>query len=221
MAVKHTHVSAKVDGPDTSLVQPGDWNADHTIDNGTITRVMQAVDGKGWAFLGSAKLGSANVTCGPFSWAGSFQQIKVKYLIRGYSGAAIARLLIGAGSIPTTTATNGATLLEGTTTLTAYASKPGVPLAVTDSAIQRGGWAFIDGDTGQFKEIDVIGHNGNPSVSVGPTLYRATSFFSDLSTNLLIQRMQLSSYADLTTSAIGSDTLSTGTYLMAWGRNSD
>lgn len=37
MAIKHAKVSAKSDGPDATLVQPTDWNANHTIDNDTIT----------------------------------------------------------------------------------------------------------------------------------------------------------------------------------------
>jgi hypothetical protein len=32
MAIKHTFVSAKADGADATLVRPGNWNADHTID---------------------------------------------------------------------------------------------------------------------------------------------------------------------------------------------
>lgn len=36
MAIKHTFVSAKADGADTSLVRPSDWNADHTIEDASI-----------------------------------------------------------------------------------------------------------------------------------------------------------------------------------------
>jgi hypothetical protein len=32
MAIMHTFVSTKIDSPDTSLVRPTNWNADHTID---------------------------------------------------------------------------------------------------------------------------------------------------------------------------------------------
>lgn len=37
MAVKHAFTSAVADGADNTLVQPSDWNADHTIDDATIT----------------------------------------------------------------------------------------------------------------------------------------------------------------------------------------
>lgn len=36
MAIKHSKVSAKADGADTSLVRPSDWNASHVIDAGSI-----------------------------------------------------------------------------------------------------------------------------------------------------------------------------------------
>lgn len=40
MSVTHAKVSAKADGADTSLVLPSDWNAAHTIADGTITASM-------------------------------------------------------------------------------------------------------------------------------------------------------------------------------------
>lgn len=44
MAIKHTFVSAIADGADATLVRPSNWNANHTIDNNTITYAMiQAV----------------------------------------------------------------------------------------------------------------------------------------------------------------------------------
>ena len=36
MAVRHSKNSAIADGGDTTLVQPSDWNADHTVDNNTL-----------------------------------------------------------------------------------------------------------------------------------------------------------------------------------------
>lgn len=37
MAIKHSFVSLKAAGADTTLVRPPDWNADHTIDDATIS----------------------------------------------------------------------------------------------------------------------------------------------------------------------------------------
>lgn len=42
MAVKHAFTSSVADGPDATQVRPSDWNADHTIDDGTITATMLA-----------------------------------------------------------------------------------------------------------------------------------------------------------------------------------
>lgn len=42
MAVKHAKVSAVADGADPALVRPSDWNANHVIDSGTITKAMMA-----------------------------------------------------------------------------------------------------------------------------------------------------------------------------------
>lgn len=42
MAIRHTKVSAVADGEDANLVQPSDWNANHTIEDGTITAAMLA-----------------------------------------------------------------------------------------------------------------------------------------------------------------------------------
>ena len=40
MAVKHTFVSSVADGSDTGLVRPINWNANHTIENDTITYAL-------------------------------------------------------------------------------------------------------------------------------------------------------------------------------------
>ena len=50
MAITHDFISAVADGADTTLVQPSDWNADHTIENATITAAMLAsgVSGLGY-----------------------------------------------------------------------------------------------------------------------------------------------------------------------------
>ena len=37
MAIKHNFVSTKTDSPDTSLVRKTEWNADHTLENDTVT----------------------------------------------------------------------------------------------------------------------------------------------------------------------------------------
>ena len=186
-----------------------------------LTRATLPADARGWAFLGTAT--GATTTVGPVIWTGTYQQIMVKYLIRGYNvGTPVGRLLTGAASISTTAATNGSRLREGVGTENVTSvSKPGIPLAITLTAIQRGGYAIIDGSSGQLKEIDIQGHNGNPSVATPPTLFVAAGFFSDLGTNLPLQRAQLTVYDTLIATTVSSQTFTSGTYLACWGRNLD
>lgn len=220
MAVKHTFVSGKSDGADTTLVRPSNWNADHTIDNATITRLMEAADARGWAFLGSAT--GAATTVGPVTWSAAYQQLEVTYFIAGYNGGTpVGRLLVGTASISTTTATNGNRLREGTTENTTSVSVPGMPLATTLSSIPRSGTVRIDGASGALKRFRAVGQNGAPSVTVGQTLFDGTSGFSDGGTNLLLLRAQLTVYDTLTATAVSAQAFTAGTYLMVLGRNTD
>jgi hypothetical protein len=165
----------------------------HTIGAGVVTRAMQEATGKGWQFLGTAT--GAAVTVGPVVWTGTFQQFLIHYLIKGYNGGTpVGRILVGAASISTTAATNGSSLSEGVTAPTSAPSIPGCPLAVTLSAIARQGVIHIDGASGSFKSYEILGQNGNPAVATPPTMFRAAGVFSDLGTNLPLQRAQLSVY---------------------------
>jgi hypothetical protein len=62
MAVKHAFVSAKADDPDTTLVRPSNWNANHAIDAGTI---------------GPTELASTAVTPGTYGDASHVAQVTV------------------------------------------------------------------------------------------------------------------------------------------------
>lgn len=191
-----------------------------------VNRVDEASDGRGWAFCGTAT--SATVTVGPVNAStccsgGTCRQFQIYYYIEGYSGGTpVGRLLMGPTTPSTTALTNGNALLEGTTTITTTSvSVPGLPLAVTLTAISREGVAWVDGASGKFKRINVIGQEGAQSVSVAPVMYRAASNFSDLSTNLPLQQFQLTVYDTLTSTAASTNTFTAGTYLAVWGRNTD
>ena len=219
--VNHAFVTGKSDGGDATLVRPSNWNADHTIAAGTISRTMQDATGKGWQFLGSAT--GATVTVGPIIWTGTFTQIEFYYFIAGYNGGTpVGRLLVGGASISTTGATNGSRLREGVgTENTTAVSVPGMPLAVTLTNIPRNGKGWIDGASGSLKRIRVNGGNGAPSVTTPMTLFEGISAFSDLSTNLPLQRAQLTVYDTLVATAVSAQTFTSGTYLMVLGRNTD
>jgi hypothetical protein len=187
------------------------------------TRASLAADAKGWQFLGTAT--GSGVTVGPVTTTSTFQQFMIKYQIKGYSGGTpVGRFLCGAASISTTALTNSFTVEENIAAVTTGAGAtaiPGLPLAQTLSNTQRSGTILIDGASGAVKVLDVIGNEQSPSVATAPTLFRGSSFFSDLGTNLPLQRFQLTSYDTLTAVAASSNTFVSGTYLTVWARNND
>jgi hypothetical protein len=217
--------SASVSSDSASVSQiPGQDGEDGApafgLATGVTSRSQLATDAKGWAFLGTAT--GATVTVGPVIWTGQYRQFMVKYFIAGYNGGTpVGRFLVGVGTPSTTALTNGSRLSENVTAPTSAPSIPGIPLAVTLSAIAREGWIFVDGASGSFKNINVLGQNGNAAVAAPPNLYRACGVFSNLGTNLLLQQAQLTVYDTLVATAASAQTFTAGTYLSVWGRNND
>ena len=193
------------------------------LPTGMMTRSGLGVDAKNWTFLGTAT--GATVTVGPVIWTGQYRQFLMQYVITNYNGGTpVGRLLLGAAAISTTALTNSFAASENVAAPTTGAGAtaiPGVPLATTLSNIGRAGYAFIDGASGAVKTIDIVGNGGTPAVATAPVLFRASSFFSDLGTNLLLQRAQLTVYDTLTAVAASAQTFSAGTQLVVWGRNND
>lgn len=194
----------------------------------SVARASEGADARGWAFCGTAT--AAATTVGPVSAStccsgGLCQQYMVIYQIRGYNGGTpVGRLLVANGTISTTALTNSFSISEGVTAPTTGSGGtaiPGLPLAVTLSAIGRSGVVFIDGASGQIKSMNVIGNEGTPSVATAPTLFRGASFFSDLGTNLALANFQLSVYDTLAATAVSAQAFTTGTYLMVLGRKTD
>jgi hypothetical protein len=206
----------------TSNTFLGTLNGTSVVFN-AITRSVVDATAKGWQFIGTAT--GATVTVGPVTTTGTFQQYMIKYIIKGYSGGTpVGRFQCANGTPSTTALTNSFSISEGVTAPTTGAGGtaiPGVPLAVTLSNIGRSGTIFIDGASGAIKVIDVFGNEGTPSVATAPTLFRGSSFFSDLSTNLPLKQFQLTVYDTLTAVAASTNTFATGTYLTVWGRNTD
>lgn len=210
-------------GTPTSIMQgePGeDALPFYGVPTGLDSRSNLGPDAKNWAFLGT--ISGTGVTVGPLIWTGQFQQIYFEYIIGGYNGGTpVGRLLCGSAAISTTALTNGNKLLSDGTSNATSINVPGCPLAVTLSAIARQGRGWISGASGSLKQIDIIGKSGNPAVGTSPTSFSACSFFSDLGTNLLIQRLQLTVYDTLITTAASAQTFTATTQLWAWGRFND
>lgn len=190
------------------------------LPTGMPNRSQLGPDAKNWSFLGT--ISGTGVTVGPLIWTGQFQQIYFEYLIGGYNGGTpIGRIQLGTASISTTAANNGNGLNENGTNNATSVNVPGCPLAVTTSAIARQGRGTISGASGSLKQIVIEGMSGNPAAATSPTVFQARSFFTDISTNLLIQRLQLSVYDTLIATALSAQTFTATTQLWAWGRNND
>lgn len=203
-------------------------NADAAPSCTSVSRATESADARGWAFCGTAN--GATVTVGPVSAStccsgGLCRQFLVYVMITGYSGGTpVGRLLTANGTISTTALTNSFSVSEGVTAPTTGSGAtaiPGLPMAVTLSAIGRMATVYIDGASGSIKTMHAEGVEGTPSVATAPVLFRGASFFSDLGTNLALANFQLSVYDTLATTAVSSRTFNSGTYLAVWGRSTD
>jgi hypothetical protein len=202
-------------------------NADAAPTCTSVTQATMAAGAINWAFCGTTNGAVSELTVVNASTCcngTTCREFMLHYLIVGYSAGAVGRLLMGPGTPSTTAATNGSGLREVTTATatdvsTAAVSIPGIPLAITVTAIARDGWIMIDGASGSLKSININGLDGNPSVSAAPTIFQGVGWFSDLSTNLPLQQFTLGVYATLATTALAATTFAAGTRLDVWGRN--
>ena len=132
MAIKHSFVSAKPAGADTSLVRSPDWNADHIIEAGTITTTQLGGDitAAGRALLDDADAAAQRTTLGLAAIAatGSASDLSAGSVpaarfgdntvaLTKLANAAGAALLgaLGAGPIAALTGTQATTLLDAFT----------------------------------------------------------------------------------------------------------
>lgn len=210
--------------------------------NQGLTRAQLAPSAKNWTFLGRSQLAGANVTVGPVIWTGTYANLYFEYVITGYSGAAVGRVLMGTGTPSTSALTNAIRLIETPTvstvdgtpvtpvwsTLTTLAAGPlraGVPLSLVVSSIGRAGVGWLWGDSGSVKSIKIEGNQSTGTTTItgaqAPTTFIGSAYHTDGGTNLPIQQMQITSYNALTGTTVGTNTLNAGTYLTVWGRNND
>lgn len=206
-------------GGGTTLYLPTDVDVDDLSSLVPINGYSPPQEGN-WTFLGQALLSGSNATVGPIVWTGDFEEIWGVYFISGYSNVAVGRLMMGAASISNTALTDGSRISANVTAPTSCPSIPGVPLSPTVDNTARGGRFWISGASGSLKTYNIEGWNGNPSVATPTNLFRACGSFSDLGTNLPIQRLQLRAY-DAITGTASTRTFNSGTYLCAWGRKSN
>ena len=236
-------------GPQLVSVMQGDqgdegapeWGTPTVGANMGPTRAQLAPSAKNWTFLGRSQLAATATTVGPVIWTGTYANLYFEYVITGYLGAAIGRVLCGAGTPSTTALTNNCRVIEftGATTgpavaivgsvytSTAVAAQPGLPLSALATAVSvaRSGVGWLWGDSGSIKTIKSEGSSATTAAfavttTAGPSTNVGTSYFSDLGTNLPIQQMQLTSYTVPSGAVIGA-AFTVGTYIAVWGRNND
>jgi hypothetical protein len=206
------------------------------------TRAQLAPSAKNWAFLGRTKLTAIATTVGPVIWTGTYANLYFEYVITGYSGAGVGRVLMGAGTPSTSALTNAIRLIETPTvstidgtavvpvwsTLTTLAAGPlraGLPLSSVVSSIGRAGVGWVWGDSGSVKSMKVEGNQSTGTTTItgaqAPATFIGSSYFTDGGTNLPIQQMQITAYNLLTGVVVGANTMNVGTYITVWGRNND
>lgn len=233
-------------GPQLYSVMQGDPGEDaseyYGLTTGVTDRSKLAPNAKNWAFLGRAKLAAIATTVGPVIWTGTYANLYFEYVITGYSGAGVGRVLMGAGTPSTSALTNAIRLIETPTvstvdgtavvpvwsTLTTLAAGPlraGLPLSSVSSSVGRAGVGWVWGDSGSVKSMKVEGNQSTGTTTItgaqSPTTFIGSSYFTDGGTNLPIQQMQITAYNLLTGVVVGANTMNVGTYIAVWGRNND
>lgn len=181
-----------------------------------------------WVFLGTSVLGSAAATIPQIVWTEEYDVLWGTYWVMIGAAVSVPRILIGNASINTTGATNSNTMLitnTGTTVAAAtQQSIPGAVLAQSPTASSmRHGEFYITGKSGQPKTFRIFGMTGG-NITLATVVFNVHACignFTDLGTNLPIQRMQISSYDTLAGTAVSAGTpINAGSYFSVWGRRS-
>lgn len=184
--------------------------------------------GPGWTFLGQGTASTA-VRTSLVSWVGVYQQLWFEHYVSGYSGSAIARLIVGpAAGLSETGTTFTGTLVDTvgtasptvpTTTNSAVWSIPGWPLAGTVGlgAFRRHGWHWVKNIATDVKSMFGQGNYSGTAPTTSPSKVEYCGLFSDATNS--IQQAELAVYAGNTNTTVAATTMNSGSYLIAWGRN--
>jgi hypothetical protein len=186
----------------------------------SITRALLAADAKGWTPLGFTQLASPAIRTATITWTGTWQELEFVYFVAGYSGAAIARLIVGpTAGLSETGTTFCSTIIENVTLNQTSVSVPGWPLGVTAEAVERQGVLRVQNVAAKVKRMTGHGNSAGTAATTPPKALTFNGLFSD-ATNL-INKAELAVYAALTGAAISSTTLNALTWLLVRGRNFD
>lgn len=176
----------------------------------TVDQVMKYV---GWKQLGEQILGSAAARTSDVIWTGDFKILKIQYLITGYAGGAIGRIILGSGSLSETATDCSCELIERTTATTTAVSICGWPTAATASTNARWGEFVIDNRTGSNARMGYgTGMHGGSATTVA-TGMQMSGFKSAIAQ---IDRARLTSFTGVTGNTVGSN-LNAASYIRVWG----
>lgn len=167
----------------------------------------------GWKNLGEQILGSAAARTGDVIWTGDYKVIVFQYLIPGYAGGAIGRVIVGSGSLSETATDCSCELTEAGTRNTSSVSVCGWPTAVTANTNRRWGEFRMNNVTGSSVR-DAYGRGGHGgSATTVPSGMTMVGFKAAVGQ---IDRARLTSFTGPTGNTVGSN-LNAGTFLRVMG----
>jgi hypothetical protein len=191
VSVKHAFISGKPDGADSTLVQPSNWNAEHTLTLGSsklLGRITSGIGAVEEITVGSGlTLASGSITANLTTVAGRTGAVTLA--VADVSGAAplLSPVFTGNPTAPTQSAGDNSTRLATTAYADAAASA-----AVTSSFASMGAVATTSGTSKDFSTI-------------ASTAKRVTLILQGVSlSGTALLRIQLGTAGGLVTSGYGS-----------------
>jgi hypothetical protein len=176
----------------------------------TVAQVSKYV---GWRDLGEAVLGAGAARTSDIVWTGDYKILRIFYLIAGYAGNAIGRVILGSGALSETGTDCSCELIEGNTRTTTAVSICGWPTAVSLNTNRRWGEFIVNNVTGaSVRDGWGEGMHGG-SATVVPTGMSMSGFKASIAQ---IDRVRLTSFGAITGNTVGSN-FNTGTYLRVQG----
>jgi hypothetical protein len=193
MAIRHIKVSGKVDGVDAALIQPSDWNNDHTL---SVT---------GQRLLGNATALSTEVAELSLGTGLIFGVSSLELEVKTINNAS----LLSAGDLSVATAAQGA-LADTAVQPAALAENAKVSIGLASTGVRSGGLITINADPAKFNVSAgsgwIVSHPaGLPSVftevvwsafTAQVITNLATSFATDIAINASGVLLQQNSYSD-------------------------
>jgi hypothetical protein len=167
----------------------------------------------GWRELGEAILGSGAARTADVVWTGDYKILRIQYLITGYAGNAIGRIIVGSGSLSEAATDCSCELIEGTTRNTTSVNVCGWPTAVTANTARRWGEFVINNVTGSsVRDSFGSGMHGG-AVGTVATGMRMSGFKTALAQ---LDRARMTSFTAVTGNTVGSN-MNTGSYIRVLG----